>query len=274
MHKTRSSLAVLWSLLLPCSAVAQPAATVHASYAGSALGIEVMKLETTVTMDDAGYHVGLSFRTVGLMSVFASSEQHMTVWGGWRHGVPVPQRFRAWGSLRGAARETLIDYDNGQPSVRALTPANDGEREEVPAPVRGGTLDTLSAIAFLVRLVADTGGCDGHTRVFDGRRLTEIGAHTVGGVVPADGEAGSYQGMMRRCDFTGRQLAGFLLEDSTWQRQPHNGTAWMARAVPGGPPLPVRLIFETRWVGEIDLVLTDAGSGPLPPGPVPRSAGR
>ena len=234
------------------------------SYAGTALGMQVLKLQATVSMDGAGYRIATSFNTAGVLSVFARGEQHATVWGGWRDDRPAPQRFWSWGSLRGAPRETLIDYDQGRPAVRRLTPPAAGEREEVPEQARGDTIDTLSAIALLIRRVADNGTCDGGTRVFDGRRLTDIRARTVGEVVPAGGEAGPYAGAALRCDFTGRELAGFMLDDSAWQHRPHDGTAWMARPVQGGPPVPVRLTFDMRWVGRITLVLTDAGAGPLP----------
>ena len=70
-----------------------------------------------------------------------------------------------------------------------------------------------------------------------------------------------------RCDFAGRELAGFLHDGSAWQRQPHAGEAWLARVVPGEPPIPVRLDFGTRWLGDITLVLTAAGPGPLPDEP-------
>ena len=242
-------------------------ATVHLSYTGTALGLDVMKLRAAVSMDGVGYQIGTSFQTSGLLSAFVRGEQRSAVWGAWQGGQPAPQRFWSWGYLRGQLRETLIDYNKSRPVVRTLTPPVAGEREEVPEQSRGGTIDTLSAIAFLIRRVADTGTCDGDTHVFDGRRLTDISARTVGEVVPARGEAGPYQGETLRCDFTGRELAGFKLDDSDWQRQPHDGTAWLARPVQGGPPVPVRLTFDTRWVGRITLVLTDAGPGPLPEAP-------
>jgi hypothetical protein len=265
--------ALLLLISLPCAgpAAAQSAAapaaagaTVHMSYTGTALGMDVMKLRAAVSMDGAGYRIATAFNTTGLLSVFVRGEQHSTVWGAWRGGQPAPQRFWSWGYLRGTPRETLIDYDKGRPVVRTLTPPVAGEREEVPEQARGDTIDTLSAIAFLVRRVADTGACDGGARVFDGRRLTQISARTVGQVVPGGGEAGTYAGETLRCDFTGRELAGFMLDDSSWQHRPHDGTAWLGRAVRGGPPVPVRLRFDTRWVGEVTLVLTDAGPGPLP----------
>ena len=269
MPKRPAALTVLLLFLLlgPGLAAAQPGpapATVHMRYTGSAVGLDVMRVEATLAMDRAGYSIRLSSRTVGLLSAFVRSDQHNTVWGIWRDNRPEPRRFWSWGTLRGEPRETLIDYEKGVPVLRRLTPPNDGEREPVPEPARGDSIDTLSAIAFLVRRVADTGGCDGDARVFDGRRLTEIRAHTVGHVPTASAESGAYVGDALRCDFTGQLVAGFLLDNSPWQRQPHGGAAWIARAVPGGPPIPVRLTFETRWVGEIAMVLTDAGPGPLP----------
>jgi hypothetical protein len=149
--------------------------------------------------------------------------------------------------------------------IRDLMPPDEADREPVPEGERGDTIDTLSAIAYLVRHVTGTGTCDGQTRVFDGRRLSEIAARTVGLATVAHGEAGPFQGAALRCDFAGQQLAGFLHDEGLdWQRRPHHGAAWIAKVLPGGPPIPVRLTFETRWVGDITMTLTAAGPGPLP----------
>ena len=242
--------------------------TVHMSYTGSALGLSVMQVQATVAMDQAGYRIDISYHTVGLLSVFVRSEQHAVVWGTWRGEQPEPQRFWSWGQLRGAPREALIDYENGRPVIRRLTPPNETNREPVPEAERDNTIDTLSALAFLVRHVADTGTCDGQTRVFDGRRLSEIDARTVDPAVAQRSDTGSYRGETVHCAFAGRQLAGFMHDEGlAWQQRPHNGIAWIARVVPAGPPIPVRLAFETRWVGDITMVLTDAGPGPLPAEP-------
>jgi hypothetical protein len=269
---TTLRLATLLLMLLPWPGLAAdtPAfapVAMHMSYTGSALGLDVMQLQAAITMDQASYRVDVTFHTVGLLAIFVHSEQHIVVWGAWRGALPEPLRFWSWGHLRGAARETLIDYEGGQPMIRRLTPPDEADREPVPEAERGDTIDTLSAIAYLVRHVADTGTCDGHTRVFDGRRLSEIDARTVGRVA-ASGEAGRWQVETLRCDFAGQQLAGFLHDAGlAWQRRPHNGAAWIAKVVPGGPPVPVRLTFETRWVGDIAMVLTDAGPGPMPDEP-------
>ena len=71
-----------------------------------------------------------------------------------------------------------------------------------------------------------------------------------------------FQGTALRCDFTGRQLGGFLTDgDQDWARAPHGGMAWFARVVPGAPPLPVRMTFAMRWFGDATLRLTWGGTG-------------
>jgi hypothetical protein len=249
-------------------AAAQPGpqpATVHMSYTGTAYGLSVLKIDADLTMDGSAYRIDLAFHTVGLLAVFVSSEIHSTTWGSWQNGHAEPRRFWSWGHLRGAPRETLIDYRNGLPVIARLTPSieTDG-RDPVSEPERDDTVDTLSAIVFLIHEVASTGTCEGDERVFDGRRLTEIDAHTVGQTMLARGESGPYQGETLRCDFIGREVGGFKHDGSTWQHQPHNGAAWLAKVVPDGPPIPVRLNFSTRWVNNITIVLNEAGPGLLP----------
>lgn len=255
-----SSSAGVLSALVP-GAAGRPATApsgVQARYDGSALGLPVMRVESAFAIDRDSYRAEISFSTVGLLSVFVRSLMHDDVRGAWSGDSPAPAQFRSWGTLRGDARRTLIDYVAGAPLVRQLDPPNEGEREAVPEESRGGTVDMLSAAAALVRRADRTGRCDGAAQVFDGRRLTEIRAETVGLVNPSPGDAGPWTGATLLCRFVGRQLAGFRNDDADWAREPHEGAAWLARVVPGGPMIPVRLKFETRWVGSVTLVLREA----------------
>jgi hypothetical protein len=38
-----------------------------------------------------------------------------------------------------------------------------------------------------------------------------------------------------------------------------HGSAWLAPVVAGGPSLPVRMAFETRWFGDAIMYLTSIG---------------
>lgn len=230
---------------------------VQARYTGTAFGLPVMRAEAGLALTPDGYRADLSFRTVGLLSVFMSSLIHSSVQGGWAGSQPQPSEFRSWGTMRGDPRRTFIDYVHGNPQIRQLEPPNETEREDVPEAAREGTVDILSAATALVAQVEKTGRCDGQLEVFDGRRLSTISAVTIGTVHPAPDSTGPWKGDALLCHFSGTQLAGFRHDDSDWSRQPHHGAAWIARPIPGGPPIPVRLKFETRWVGSVTLVLQD-----------------
>jgi hypothetical protein len=125
------------------------------------------------------------------------------------------------------------------------------------------TLDSLSAMAFLVRQVAQTGRCDGTVRIFDGRRVLETSSHTVGMEVVRPDYRSKFQGTALRCDMRARQLAGFQHDaDEAEIRRIHISQAWLAPLVPGQPALPVRVVFETRFFGSATAYLTEFGPTP------------
>ncbi len=72
----------------------------------------------------------------------------------------------------------------------------------------------------------------------------------------------SFGGKALHCDFSGRMVAGFWLgDDRERDRQPLHGSARLAPVVSGGPRLPVRMSFETRWFGDATMYLTSIGPG-------------
>ena len=157
-----------------------------------------------------------------------------------------------------------MDYQDGQPLIRTLVPPNEGEREPVPPAMERNTIDTLSAIALMIRHVQDSGRCEAHAVTFDGRRLIDVTAHTAGLQTLPRSDRSPFFGPTLRCDFEGRQLAGFRRgEDPAELGRPKHGSAWLAQVVPGAPPIPIRMNFETRWFGVATLYLTTAqGSAP------------
>jgi hypothetical protein len=93
--------------------------------------------------------------------------------------------------------------------------------------------------------------------VFDGRRLSEIAATDAGQEMLEPTRRSSFSGPATRCDFEGRLLAGFMLDDDRARAaRPQTGSAWMARLLPNAPPLPVRMTFQTRWLGHVTMYLT------------------
>ena len=106
-------------------------------------------------------------------------------------------------------------------------------------------------MAQLVRQVGSTGRCEGKVMTFDGRRLAELSARTAGREVLEPNSRSSFSGPALRCDFVGRQLAGFKKdEDRQELAKPKTGSAWFAPLSPGGQPVPVRVSFRTGLFGE------------------------
>ena len=248
--------------LLP--ALPARADTVRAHYRAYAAGLPIAVLdadwEVPRDAQPGPYRVHLAFRTTGALALAYSGGVDSTAEGRLDGPRLQPRRFFSAGTLRGQQRVTQIDYPGRDPHIRQLIPPNDEERDPVPAADQSGTADSLSALALLVRDVNATGRCDGALRTFDGRRLGELRAST-GPVQTLDPTSRStYAGPALRCDFTGRQLGGFIRDaDQAALRRPQEGTAWFAAPVPGGQSIPVRMEFHTRWAGPITMYLAPAG---------------
>ena len=253
------------SVLLAMPAAAQDGHSFTAlAYATRVAGLSVMLTEADVEMDAAGYRVDIVTRTTGAYGVLFRGESRSLAQGLWAGSLVAPRRYAVDGAWRGERRHTLMEYEAGQPRVLGLEPPNEREREPVDSALQRETVDTISAAALLSRRVTTTGRCDGVTRTFDARRLSEVTARTAGWEV-LDAPVPGLDGPALRCDFEGRLLAGFMLEgDRAEAGRPHKASAWLARLAPGGPMLPVRLRFENRWLGSATMLLTTASPGGAP----------
>ncbi len=251
----RCSTALAALLLLATPAAAE---SVRAHYRAYAAGLPVAALDADWDVQPGAYQVRLGFRTLGALALAYSGGSSSTAEGRFEGARALPRRFYSAGTIRGAQRVTQIDYPRAEPQVRQLVPPNDDEREPVPPADQAGTIDSLSALALLVRTVNETGRCDGGARTFDGRRLGELAVRT-GPVQTLDPTGRStYSGPALRCDFEGRQLGGFIKDgDQAALRRPQRGTAWFAALTPGGPKVPVRIEVQTRWVGAVTMYLAE-----------------
>ena len=252
----------LLALMLPCAALAQTPVSLHASYDVYAAGLQVAKLETGIDFGLWNYQMSQAWHTTGLAGLLFRGHQFDRVSGSW-HGLDAsPSAFLGRGMWRGKQRVAAIDYQRGQPVIRELQPPNNREREPVPQSLRANTIDTLSALAQLLHVVADTGRCDSSVDTYDGRRAVKIEAHTVGEEILKPSSRSNFAGPALRCDFSGRMIAGFKFgDDRAREAKPMHGSAWLAPVVAGGPPLPVRMAFETRWFGEAVMYLIGTGPG-------------
>lgn len=252
--------AVALCLLLAAPAARAQEAT-KLSYAIYAAGLNVLVVDAKAELERDSYRIDLSYHTAGLLGTLFPSRIDSFAQGRWDGMRPKPQRFASWGVSRGKERRIVVDYPEGQPVVRTLVPATEPDRDPVPPAMQRDTLDTLSAMAELVRQVAQTGRCDGTVRIFDGRRVLETQSSTAGTEALRPDYRSAYNGPALRCDMRGRQLAGFQHDaDEAEIRRVHVSEAWLAPLRPGQPALPVRVVFETRFFGHATAYLTGFGT--------------
>ncbi len=217
--------------------------------------LNVMVITATMDVQPDRYAVRIDYHTAGAFGLLVHSQMDTTASGRFVNGRAVPTQFFAAGHLRGALRVMQIDYPAGEPVIRQLVPLDD-HRDPVPPAEQQGTIDTLSAMAQLVRQVNETGRCEGRINTFDGRRIALLEASTAGiQDLPRDSRS-VFSGPALRCDVVGHVLAGFKRDaDYAEMHRPQIGSAWFARLAPGGPMTLVRAAFKTPFFGQATLYL-------------------
>ncbi len=239
---------------------------IRLTYVAYGRGFHVLNVEADLRLTPAGYSVVLHDYSVGLLSLMVHTNLTSTATGLFVAGGVQPLHFESTGFSRGAHRTAVLDYADGNPAVRVLTPPEPG-REPVNRDTTGGSIDTLSAMADMVHAIQQTGHCNGSAVIFDGLRLTRVSARTEGEQeVPPSGLS-PYGGRALRCDFTSLLIGGIPRHDVEDGKlpQPKHGSAWVAQVLPGQPALPVRVMFENAQLGMITLYLTKAEYFPAAP---------
>ncbi len=228
-------------------------------YTGYSHGFTVLKLAGSLALLQDGYTAHVTFHTAGMAAWMAHVDNDSQVHGAFQGDQAAPALFEGSGNLRGSKRATRITYQDGNPMIEVLTPPVEHERSAVAPAQTRHTIDTLSAVAMLIHEVARTGACEGTATTFDGRRLSTQTVHTTGQEMLPRTDRSIFQGQALRCDFDGRQLGGFVNdENEDTLRKPRHGTAWLAAVLPGAPPVPVRVAFDNKLLGQVTLYLTSA----------------
>jgi hypothetical protein len=251
--------AVLLTALLCVASAAPGAAAAELNYSLYLLAVPLADATFTLDQNPAAYRMTMSFHTIGLADLFASDQLAEHITGRIENDRLLPYDYASSSRLRGQDRLVSLVWHDGVPVVTAIVPPNATEREEVPPNLLPNTIDPLSAIVLMLRQVARTGRCDSSARTYDGRRLSEFDAKTVGEEDLPPTRRSSFSGRALRCDFSEHTLAGARFgADHAEDVKERPGRLWIAPVVPGGPRLPVRATVETRWFGDATVYLTAA----------------
>jgi hypothetical protein len=273
-NRLRPAFSLLAALLLATwpaqPALATDTGSFTAQYDGYAHGLIALKMTGALTLTPGAYSGRLSYHTAGMIGWMVHNVSESTAEGRFKDDAAAPERFDSSGNLRGTDRVTHMTYRDGNPVVLQILPPPGLERTLVAPGDTLHTIDTLSAIAMLVRRFGAAGSCDGKARVFDGHRLTDLTASTVGPEVLPPTAKSHFSGPTVRCDFVGLQLGGFMKgQDEAKLRAPRHGSAWLAPVVAGAPPVPVRVTFEHPLLGLVTLYLTSVTGGPAAVAQIP-----
>ena len=250
-------LCLLLYLAVPIAPRAAQAAQL--SFELYALGIPVAESSMTFDLAPSTYRMGLRYQAIGVARLFDSDRLDQSTDGTFEHDQPVPLEFKSFIRLHSQERIVTLEYRNGNPTIAAIDPPNETEREIVPAPRREHTLDPLSAMVDMLHVAARTGRCDLSQPTYDGRRLELFTATTKGEEdIPPSGRS-IFAGRGLRCDYTSQPVAGLRLGDGhDDDARVRKGTIWLAPLVPGGPRLPVQGVVDVRFLGTATMYLTAA----------------
>ncbi len=227
-----------------CAASQAETPQVQAHYAGYYDGLNVFDVDLSASMEKAAYRMQISFRLTGLVGALYHANGTTVVDGRFDGGKALPRALISQGQIGGSPHALKIGWPDGSPKVLEMVPPAEEAREPVSETDRAHTVDVLSAVALLLHQVNDTGACENATRTFDGVRLSEFTARTIGPDTLPQTDRSSFQGQALRCEVNGRMIGGFMRDsDRPALHKPRKGVVWFARAQPGSPLIPVRIQF-------------------------------
>lgn len=251
--------------LLTLAATPAGAAEMALTYSLHVGGVHVLDADARLRLGDDGYQAGMRLQTDGLLGQLAAWKTDISAQGDWAAApLPRPRRFTAQGSWRDEPRLTTVDYlPDGTPTLTLADPEPEKEREPVPAELRQGTVDPVSAIVAVLDRVAKKGDCDLTVPVYDGRQRYDLVFATAGETVLEASDLSIHAGRALSCTVRYKPLAGRWKQARPQRDRDREGAArkdipvmlYIAPIAVGGPPVPVRLEMDSP-LGAVKLHLT------------------
>ncbi len=215
-------------------------------------GARVAQMSLAYSASGDSYEIVSSQRSAGILEWFFPWRSTTEVAGLFRGPESVPTSYRSEGVFRGNPRKVELFFENGKVVRMETVPENrDDERDEVPAELRAGALDPVSAILATIRRANDTGSCSARVPVFDGRQRYDIVFEDLGSREVPRHFASTFQGMARACEFNWVPIAGRRRNTNvTAANDRRGGIAYMAPIGIGSAEAPVRIEFHA-WFGTV-----------------------
>jgi hypothetical protein len=261
LHRRGVALAAAAAVAVFAAASAHAAAAdpVRLRYDVYNSGFRVLSFTVNVTEEARSYRIDGQFETRGVVDVLMGLTSRIEAEGEIGAGGNIrPRRYASFSRVHGTNRHIVMDYrPDGSVAVDA-TP-DDEERTPVSPAQIANTVDALSAAVQISRSLAETGGCERTIPVFDGRRRYDMQVSDRGEQVVTPSRYSLFAGPAHACYSKVRRIAGYTL-DAPKKPPRDDGTFWLTRLTPDGPPVPVRMEFDGNWgTSVVHLVEVTAG---------------
>jgi hypothetical protein len=209
-------------------------------------GFHAMTLTVNVTEEARSYRIAGQFETRGVIDVLMGLSSRVEAEGEiGPDGTVRPRRYASFSRIRGSDRRIVMDY-RADGSVAVDATPDDEERTPVTPAQIANTVDALSAAVQISRTLAETGTCERTIPVFDGRRRYDMQISDRGEQIVKPSRYSLFAGPAHGCYSKIRRIAGYAL-DSPKRLPRDDGTFWLTRVTPDGPPVPVRMEFDGNW---------------------------
>jgi hypothetical protein len=222
-------------------------------YAG---GLFLVSGEMKLDLGRDRYSAGVEAKGGRLVDLLSRWSYKASADGRVENGVEVsPEEFRSFRSQRKRKRALNLDYDKtGNVAVTAEPPQSELSANAVAPGYRPNTLDPVSAMVGIIA-TGSASGCAGTFPVFDGRRRYDVIVTSNGTETLQKSSRNMHAGEAEKCTILLRPVAGFERdrdeEDFFRYGTDRSATAWFAKPLAGGPPVPVRIQVDLEWVSVV-----------------------
>lgn len=245
------------ALLAAGSARAEPVAATYDIYFG---GFHVLTATAEWEQGAKDYRIAGAAETMGMIGWLYPWKGTTLSRGHFDAGKVVPKLHENWGYDSDDEEERLVSlsYDaEGDIAEALVQPEQDwDDRHPLPENAGEGTLDPLSVVAGLARLLQNGERCEGSFPVFDGRKRYDLTVSDAGERVLEPSSYSVFAGKARGCRLDYEMLGGHRIERNKYAETARERVIWVARPRDGAPLVPVRLEIETAY-GTIMGHLTD-----------------
>ena len=222
---------------------------VEAEYVVTWLGFPVYSVRFGGEWNGERYVVRFNAEAIGLGRLANSTTIDWVTNGRRAKGETQPVRFEQANTFRRQVRRITLAYaETGPPDVSVVPPESPGKRPAVPATLRAGTLDPLSATFAAVARSFDTKTCTYAAKVFEGLRRTDVRLEHLG-TEPTP--VHRVQGLDKQslvCLLHAKRVAGY--EEKHFKQNPEPlppATLWVAKHPASGLWLPAQLRFDSAY---------------------------